>query len=133
MGRLPHPLSAFLGSMEQESEFHSFPMLEAQREKLDELVRISRLDRRFERGDEVHVVAGQGPFKREAVTGVAMLFWRYLTGSSEDDDRRSKVNDAELSSLPDLDCLLAYYDGENVKFQIYCSYMLQPGPWPKED
>jgi hypothetical protein len=107
----------------------SFPMQDAQRDMLRQAVDLSNREAAsFKKGDAVHYLGGFGPMKREAKAGLVFVFWGYLDPENIADLRRiEEATPVEVSTLPDIDCLIAYFAGQEVRFDIACSGLLVPG------
>ena len=132
MARRPPSPAAFLQmfGQQEEAETPSFPMKEAQREMLAIAVDRSRLPHQtFVCGDAVRYGPGFGPFTPESKAGLVFIFWRYLDPDDPLDQRRiTDASEPFVNSLPDIDCLIAHYDGRGpVEFAPACSYFLLPG------
>lgn len=128
MRGLPPGLAQAMGGFMMEDEEEAlpvFPMREAQREMLAELVLATSTARRFKKGDPVHYRGPVGPQKQEVIDALVMVFWRYLVADDgEDQVRVDQAHESVLMTLPYVDCLVAYYDGQKVKFHLSCSAML---------
>ena len=110
----------------------SLPMMEAQRERLETLVKTSNLVPTFIRGQQVHYEAACGPYKAHPRQNLYFIFWRYLDEDSEEDQFRvSHMSSTSASTLPHVDCMIAYYDGDSVTFDLACSTLLRLGPSPE--
>lgn len=113
-----------------EAKPHIFPMKEAQHEMLRHAVERSQISGRdFQRGDAVHFGPGLGQFTADTKARMVFIFWRWLDLDTTDDKRRliEGLGDA-LIAMPNVDCLIAFYSGENaVRFHIASSCLLLPG------
>lgn len=113
----------------------SFPTKEAQRDALRQVIELSnREGLRFKKGDPVHYLGGMGPMTKVAKEGLSFVFWRYLDPENVCDLRQiKKANPIERATLPDIDCLIASFAGQEVHFDLSCSWLLVPGEVPEED
>ena len=114
---------------EQEEAKPSFPMKDAQRDMLRQVIDLSdRENLTFKKGDPVHYLSGVGPMKADAKAGMVFVFWRYLNPENAVDGLFLEgASSTVLCTLPDIDCLIAFFTGREVRFDIACSRLLLPG------
>jgi hypothetical protein len=107
----------------------SFPMKEAQRDMLRQVIELSEGENlSFKKGDPVHYLDGVGPLISAAKAGMVFAFWRYLDPANPIDLlRMENAREVELVTLPDVDCLIVSFNGRDVTFEISCSRLLVPG------
>jgi hypothetical protein len=105
------------------------PMMEAQREKLADLLVNTSHAFKYKRGDFVHYPPGYGPMKKELRTKLLLMFWRYIEPETnfEDASRVEGAEEALAITLPTIDCMIVNFDGRDIQFHLACAAMLQPG------
>lgn len=125
-----HPFSSF-GEMlaaaagQQDQDEMTFPQREAQRETLLELLKGAG-PRKFKKGTFVRYVPPGGPLTKKATDEAELMFWRYLDFTREDDKVRVRHSVNFLHALDRLDCLVAWYSGDAIRFNVSSSEMLEP-------
>lgn len=124
----PPGLLQAMAEHQHEEDAPVLPMLEAQREKLADLLVNTSHAFRYKRGDFVHYPPGYGPFERELRGRMALMFWCYLDHEdAEDLHRITRAEEAIFNTLPAIDCMIVNFDGRDVIFHLACAAMLQPG------
>lgn len=105
-----------------------YPVREAQLAHLADAFANTHKSRPFTPGDRVHYLAGTGSLKEELKAAVILMFWRDLDFSdAEDRHRLDNADEAEIGLNPHLDCLLAFFDGEQLHFTMGCKELLRHG------
>ncbi len=114
-------------SRQSAGTFH-FPTREAQHaELLSLLAATGKPKGTFKRGMFVSYINNSGPLTPQARDGLALMFWRCLDMQKPADRKRiENTEEAELGQLPDVDCLLLMYDGNNFRFDVSSTELLRP-------
>jgi hypothetical protein len=126
---LPASLMQMLS--DQTEDEPSFPMKEAQADMLRQVVervrsKVARPSLKL--GDPVHYGPGIGPMKSNAKEALVFIFWRYLNLDTTEDDRRiAMATESDIYTFPTIDCLIAWFSGQEVQFHLSCSQLLLPG------
>jgi hypothetical protein len=104
---------------------HVFPMKEAQRDHLTQVLAAAAIPRTFQRGDAVRYIEGCGTMAKTAREALVPVFWRYLDVTAvEDIERIRNASDTQRYTMPRLDCLTVCFDGQNTWFDLACSELL---------
>ena len=110
-----------------EDQAASTPMREAQLDTLLEVLSETNIKRNFIKGDIVHFFGPSSPYTKESKQNLVFMFWRYLTDSPQDIYRVKRCAGIELACYSSIDCLIALFDGRNVRFEISSSELLIHG------
>lgn len=132
MGKPPMPSMLARMLEAQHGTQQSFPVKEAQRDMLRQALDLSnREGLTFNKGDPVHYLNGMGPLTTKAKAGMIFAFWRYLDPENYCDHLKvQEAGEESRETLPDIDCLIAYFNGQAIMFVVSCSWLLLPGDAP---
>jgi hypothetical protein len=123
-----NPIQMMLEQMrsanEEEGADCVFPMREAQRDFLRQIVERVPSESQFEHGDFVSYLPAAGPLTKAAREGLQLMFWRMLTDSAEDRIRIEQASEDEIRMLPLFDCLLILFDGKTCQVCPSCTALL---------
>lgn len=105
----------------------ALPMRDAQADYLRTFVASVKQQVTFKRGDFVRYREGAGPLKKELSEQLALIYWRSLDTSEDNEDywRIQQANAAEVTMLPTLDCMIAVFLPQGLTFWLSCSTLLE--------
>lgn len=109
----------------------TYPTREVQLSVLQEFIDASLAPpRTWRRGDVVRFHGPEGHIRNEHRDKCTWIYWRPLSGTREDLLRVQVAEPVALVSAPQLDCLIASYDGDTLRFATWCSAFLLPDDEP---